>query len=48
MNGEGKVRLGDSIWLAEGPALDEGTPVIVRSVRGTRVVVEAATVLESR
>jgi membrane protein implicated in regulation of membrane protease activity len=48
VNGEGKVRLGDSIWLAEGPALDEGTPVIVRSVRGTRVVVEAATVLESR
>jgi len=42
VNGEGKVRLGDSIWIAEGPNLDEGSPVIVRSVRGTRVVVSAA------
>ena len=38
--GQGKVRLGDSTWLAEGPDLEEGTPVVVRSVRGTRVVVE--------
>jgi membrane protein implicated in regulation of membrane protease activity len=42
VNGEGKVRLGDSIWIAEGPGLEEGTPVVVRSVRGTRVVVERA------
>ncbi len=41
-NGEGKVRLGDTVWLAEGPNLTEGTPVVVKSVRGARVVVEAA------
>ena len=41
-NGRGKVRLGDSVWLAEGPDLAEGTPVIVSSVMGTRVFVEAA------
>jgi membrane protein implicated in regulation of membrane protease activity len=38
-NGTGKVRLGDSVWLAEGPDLDIGTPVIVRNVRNTIVVV---------
>ncbi len=42
VNGEGKVRLGDTIWLAEGPALADGTPVVVRAVRGTRLVVERA------
>jgi membrane protein implicated in regulation of membrane protease activity len=36
------VRLGDSVWLAEGPNLSEGTSVIVKSVRGTRVIVEEA------
>ena len=41
-NGEGKVRLGDTVWVAEGPNLTEGTPVVVTSVRGTRVVVDAA------
>jgi membrane protein implicated in regulation of membrane protease activity len=41
-NGAGKVRLGDSVWLAEGPNLSEGTSVIVKSVRGTRVIVEEA------
>jgi membrane protein implicated in regulation of membrane protease activity len=39
-NGQGKVRLGDSTWLAEGPSLDEGTPIVVHAVRGTRVLVE--------
>jgi membrane protein implicated in regulation of membrane protease activity len=39
-NGEGKVRMGDTVWLAEGPPLPEGASVVVRSVRGTRVVVE--------
>jgi len=39
-NGRGKVRLGDSVWLAEGPDLAEGTPVTVKSVRGTTLVVE--------
>jgi membrane protein implicated in regulation of membrane protease activity len=42
VNGEGKVRLGDSIWIAEGPGLAEGTPIVVKAVRGTRVVVEPA------
>jgi membrane protein implicated in regulation of membrane protease activity len=39
-NGEGKVRLGDTVWLAEGPNLPEGTSVVVKSVRGARVVVD--------
>jgi inner membrane protein len=42
VNGRGKVRLGDSVWLAEGANLSQGTPVVVKSVRGTLVVVEAA------
>jgi membrane protein implicated in regulation of membrane protease activity len=41
-NGSGKVRLGDSVWLAEGADLAEGTPVIVKSVRGTSLIVEAS------
>ena len=42
LNGHGKVRLGDSVWLAEGPDLAEGTPVTVKSVRGTSLIVEAS------
>jgi membrane protein implicated in regulation of membrane protease activity len=42
VNGQGKVRLGDSVWLADGPDLPQGSPVIVKSVRGTRITVEAA------
>jgi len=41
-NGRGKVRLGDGVWLADGPDLAEATPVIVSAVRGTRLVVQAA------
>ena len=41
-NGQGKVRLGDGVWLAAGPDLADGTPVVVSAVRGTRLVVEAA------
>jgi membrane protein implicated in regulation of membrane protease activity len=40
VNGQGKVRLGDSVWLAEGPDLCEGTPIIVKGVRGSWVVVD--------
>ena len=40
LNGRGKVRLGDGVWLASGPDLAEGTPVIVSAVRGTRLVVQ--------
>jgi inner membrane protein len=42
VGGRGKVRLGDSVWLAEGPDLAVGTPITVRSVRGTLVIVEAS------
>jgi inner membrane protein len=41
VGGRGKVRLGDSVWLAEGPDLPAGTPVAVTAVRGMTVVVEA-------
>ena len=44
-NGRGKVRLSDGVWLADGPDLGEGAPVIVSAVRGTRLVVQA---VESR
>src|ERR1700722_17637003 len=43
VNGEGKVRLGDTVWLAEGPALEDGVPIVVNSVHGARVVVEPVT-----
>jgi inner membrane protein len=36
-HGTGKVRLGDTVWLAEGPDLPAGTAVIVKSVRRARV-----------
>lgn len=39
VNGEGKVRVGDTVWLAEGPDLAEGTPVIVSAVRHSRLIV---------
>ena len=42
IDGRGKVRLGDSVWLAEGTDLPEGTPVVVRDVNGTSLVVDAA------
>jgi membrane protein implicated in regulation of membrane protease activity len=38
-NGHGKIELGDSVWLAEGPDLVLGSPVVVTSVRGTVVTV---------
>ena len=41
-NGHGKVRLGDSVWLAEGPNLPEGAAIVVKSVRGARVIVDGA------
>jgi membrane protein implicated in regulation of membrane protease activity len=40
-NGRGKVRLGDGVWLADGPDLAEGAPVVVSAVRGTRLIVQA-------
>lgn len=40
-NGQGKVRLGDTVWLAQGPDAPAGTPVRVRALLGTTVQVEA-------
>jgi membrane protein implicated in regulation of membrane protease activity len=42
-NGRGKVRLGDTVWLASGPDLAEGAPIVVNAVHGTRLVVQAVT-----
>jgi inner membrane protein len=39
VHGEGKVRIGDTVWLAEGPDLPAGTAVIVGSVDRARVLV---------
>lgn len=45
VDGRGKVKLGDSVWQAEAKAredLAEGTPVIVKALRDTSVIVEPA------
>jgi membrane protein implicated in regulation of membrane protease activity len=34
-DGRGKIRLGDTVWLARGPDLPAGTPVTVTGVEGT-------------
>lgn len=39
VKGIGKIRLGDSVWLAEGPDLPPGVAVRVVAVRGTTAVV---------
>ena len=39
--GRGKVRVGDTIWSAEGPDLTKGAQARVVSVSGTVLVVEA-------
>jgi hypothetical protein len=41
VDGRGKVRVGDTVWLADGPDLAIGTPVIVAGVRGIRLDVTA-------
>lgn len=39
-NGQGRVRLGDTIWLAESPEdMAAGTAVVVTAVRGTILIV---------
>lgn len=38
-NGQGKVELGDSVWLAEGPDLPVGAAVRVTGTRGTVLLV---------
>ncbi len=42
VDGRGKVRLGDTVWLAEGPDLAENAHVVVTAVRGPRLVVAAS------
>ena len=42
-NGRGKVRAGDTLWLAEGPDAPAGSRVRVTATRGTLLVVERAT-----
>lgn len=42
LNGRGKVRVGDTVWLATGPDLAVDTPVVVSAVHGTRLIVEPA------
>ncbi len=38
-NGHGKIELGDSVWLAEGPDLGVGTPVVATALRDTILIV---------
>jgi membrane protein implicated in regulation of membrane protease activity len=40
-NGRGKVRVGDTLWTAEGPDTPAGTKVKVTGVNGTVLVVSA-------
>jgi membrane protein implicated in regulation of membrane protease activity len=40
--GRGKIRLGDSLWLAEGPDMEVGTAVRIRAAHGTVLEVEPA------
>ncbi len=39
--GRGKIRVGDTVWLAKGPDLPKGARVEVKGVDGTMLVVEA-------
>jgi membrane protein implicated in regulation of membrane protease activity len=41
-NGRGRVRVGDTLWSAEGPDAPAGTRVTVTGSRGTVLVVERA------
>lgn len=42
-NGRGKVRVGDTLWSAEGPDVPAGTRVTVTGTRGIVLTVERAT-----
>ena len=39
-NGRGRVRVGDTVWSAEGPDLPKGARATVKAVRGTVLLVE--------
>ena len=38
--GEGRVRVGDSVWTCQGPDCDEGTPVRITGCEGNSLRVE--------
>jgi inner membrane protein len=40
-NGEGRAKIGDTIWLVEGPDLGEGAHVRILAVNGSTLKVEA-------
>lgn len=42
VNGHGKARVGDSLWLVEGPELPAGSAIEVVSVDGSTLKVRAA------
>lgn len=42
IGGEGKVKVGDSEWLASGPDMPEGSRVTITGANGARLTVEAA------
>ena len=42
VQGSGKARVGDGFWKVRGPDLPAGTPVRVRAVEGTVLIVEVA------
>lgn len=41
-NGKGKIRIGDTLWRAEGPDTAEGTSVKVTAADGATLIVEPA------
>lgn len=41
-NGRGRVKVGDTVWIAEGPDLPAGTQVTVKRAHGTVLVVDKA------
>jgi membrane protein implicated in regulation of membrane protease activity len=47
VNGQRKVRTGGRVWFAEGPNLPKRAQVIVKSVQGTRIVIEEADALHA-
>lgn len=43
-NGQGKARIGDTVWLAEASDdIPAGTPIVVNAVRGTTLLVTPKT-----
>ena len=39
VNGKGRIRLGDTLWIAQGEDCPEGTRVIVTAVEGSELLV---------